>query len=262
MDQNEMYLTLPSNSSKLYFPGNTLASYKTKLPKTLSFTGHWKVGLTEITYPHMFENVRKNVNDRFYVYSRFGSVDNTAVIRTAILTPGFYNDGDAIVAELNSAVQRVYAEVVGYEKAGIVFRYTANNNKINCSIQEGNRVAFNGVLGEMLGFEAQTTLSPGYHEASNLLDIMMGFYSIFVYSNICQSSIVGDTEAPLLRVVKISGKPGDMVTTTYDRPMYINISQSDFDFVEVNLKDDSGYLINFTLGKVYITLHFIRDFSA
>ena len=45
------YITLPSNSSNLYFPNNTLNNFTTKLHSTLRLNGEYEVGLVEISDP-------------------------------------------------------------------------------------------------------------------------------------------------------------------------------------------------------------------
>ncbi|CAH3136020.1 unnamed protein product, partial [Porites lobata] len=58
------YLHLPSNSSLDKFPHNTLTEYRVSLPQTLNLTGEWEVALTEIHYPHSWNNIQRF---RFYV---------------------------------------------------------------------------------------------------------------------------------------------------------------------------------------------------
>ena len=55
---SEFYLVLPSNSSMVTHPNNTLAQYITNLPRRISLSGVWECGLTEIHYPHDWYNVR------------------------------------------------------------------------------------------------------------------------------------------------------------------------------------------------------------
>ena len=54
---SEFYIVLPSNSSMVTHPNNTLAQYITNLPRRISLSGEWECGLTEIHYPHDWYNV-------------------------------------------------------------------------------------------------------------------------------------------------------------------------------------------------------------
>jgi hypothetical protein len=50
------YVTLPSDSSGLFFPANTIANFRTKLVKPLELQhGKWDVGLVEISYPNGYK---------------------------------------------------------------------------------------------------------------------------------------------------------------------------------------------------------------
>jgi len=49
---DNFYITLPSDSSGYYFPTNTIADFRTKLPTPLELEhDKWEVGLVEISYP-------------------------------------------------------------------------------------------------------------------------------------------------------------------------------------------------------------------
>jgi hypothetical protein len=49
---------LPSDSSRKYFPDNTVANYRTKLAALIEFnTDEWEVGLVEISCPSGFTGV-------------------------------------------------------------------------------------------------------------------------------------------------------------------------------------------------------------
>ena len=49
---------------------------------------------------------------------------------------------------------------------------------------------------------------------------------------------MGNKQVPLLRAVQIEGKYGDIVTKTYQNPLYIPIGIKNFETVEVDISDD------------------------
>jgi hypothetical protein len=50
------YVTLPSDSSGLYYPNNTIANYTTKLASPLELVpSNWEVELVNITYPNGYK---------------------------------------------------------------------------------------------------------------------------------------------------------------------------------------------------------------
>ena len=70
-------------------------------------------------------------------------------------------------------------------------------------------------------------------------------HSMFLYSNIIEHHIVGDTRAPLLRIVNVEGTPGETITKLYDSPHYIPIKQTLIGTIEMDIRDDTGRAIPF-----------------
>jgi hypothetical protein len=53
---DSFYLTLPSDSSGLYYPKNTIVNYTTKLASPLELEPNkWEVGLVNISYPNGYK---------------------------------------------------------------------------------------------------------------------------------------------------------------------------------------------------------------
>lgn len=65
---NNFYVTLPSNSSHVYFPKNTHSSFRTKLSSPLTLNGNWDVGLSEIVIPRNWFNVNEHNNSYTVTY--------------------------------------------------------------------------------------------------------------------------------------------------------------------------------------------------
>ena len=76
--------------------------------------------------------------------------------------------------------------------------------------------------------------------ASSVVDLRRGFESLYVYSSIVEPRIVGDKIAPLLRIVPITGRHGEMVTTRFDHVQYIPVLSREFGSVETEIRDDTG----------------------
>ena len=94
------------------------------------------------------------------------------------------------------------------------------------------------------------------------VDLNMGMNHLFIYSDLPEYTLVGDIEAPLLRVV-----PFETRTKAGTNPHlhmeflnlhYIPVSKSFFDEITVNIKGDTGKQIHFTHGKSMVKLHFRR----
>ena len=53
---NQFYITLPSDSSAIFFPDNTVAHFTTKLAQRIHLNGEYEVALTEFIYPNNWQN--------------------------------------------------------------------------------------------------------------------------------------------------------------------------------------------------------------
>ncbi|GIY60272.1 uncharacterized protein CDAR_28381 [Caerostris darwini] len=104
------------------------------------------------------------------------------------------------------------------------------------------------------GFQPQVI--ENIKESSFTADPHTEFPIFYVYSDIVQPVVVGHVEAPLLRVVRISGNDGDVINVLYDRPHYVPVIRQSFQTIEIEIRLNSGNLVPFERGKVIIVLHF------
>ena len=84
---------------------------------------------------------------------------------------------------------------------------------------------------------------------------------VYVYVDVLENVPVGDTEAPLLRIVNASERTGENVHRIYDRPRYLPVQKTQFDSIECNIRDCFGKPVPFDGGTSIITLHFRRAIS-
>ena len=80
--------------------------------------------------------------------------------------------------------------------------------------------------------------------------------AIYVYCDVVQSQVVGDTSAQLLRSIPVEGKSGDVITKTFTNIQYLPIQTKSFEDIEILLRNDTGDPVPFERGKVITTLHF------
>lgn len=89
--------------------------------------------------------------------------------------------------------------------------------------------------------------------------LQRGLFAIFIYSNICGYSHVGDTLVPLLNVISMpNSNVGQIVSVDVADPMYIPVSYNTISAIEIKLTSDTGELLPFEgdSAKSIITLHF------
>ena len=104
-------LTLPSDSGSDRFPDNKTSQFRVSLPHELNFVGDYEVGLCQVQYPQSWHNVPSSIC-RLAV--RYYSPNEELVSRRAALSvglpPGYYADGGAFVAQLNSVLWQAMKE--------------------------------------------------------------------------------------------------------------------------------------------------------
>ena len=94
-------------------------------------------------------------------------------------------------------------------------------------------------------------------------NINAGYNHLYIYSDVAEHNIVGDTLAPLFRVLPF--EPGETVENNNESqhinheitiPHYIPVSKSDFDIISIQITGDLGIPVHFITGKTIVKLHF------
>ena len=243
MDNTQFYLWLPSNSSMDVFPSNTLSEYRVRLPQAIALTDDWEVALTEIHYPHSWNNVHDNFWNRFYI-------KKGVAVEAYVLPPGHYSSVENIIVKMNDLIKQ------SQHKDNVWFSYETLNRKLTVHIQNNFEVFFS-YCGSMLGFTKDDIYSKTT-TAKREVDLDLGFHNLYVYCDIVQSQFVGDAQVPLLRIVPVEGRDGERVSKIFMNPQYLPISRKQFESIEVNIKSDTGENISFEAGRVLLTLHLRR----
>jgi len=87
----------------------------------------------------------------------------------------------------------------------------------------------------------------------------IGSAYMYVYCDLVEHVPVGDTKAPLLRIVnRMSDRGGENVHESFNHPLYIPLQKRYFDTVEIYLMTDTGLPISFRFGKSFVVLEFRR----
>ena len=142
------------------------------------------------------------------------------------------------------------------------FGYNNRTKKIFINLHHGDRITFKPKLASILGITDNPS-KPIYCEgerekwhADEIFDIDGNLNSLYVYCDILEHIPVGDVVAPLLRVVGVTGKQGDTIRKTYDKPMYVPVRTKNFDSIEIDIRADTGESVPFQYGKSEVVLHF------
>ena len=241
MEGSQFYLTLPSNSSIDFYPQNTVSNFYVNPPQSIELTGQWEVSLKEIIYPRTWNNVRRKQN-HFYIW---GTHDIPSVF---ILHEGYYSAIEDVLQGIKNTNKMVQDNIeLGYNRISRHVTVTPKN---------GFSIGFGDGLNLILGFGLKSPKISKETISPYVVNVEAGLHSLYIYSDVIEAQIVGDTMAPLLRIVQVEGKDGDIVSRTFQDPPYFPVSRKTFDSIEVDIKDDTGERVPFESGKVIVQLHF------
>ncbi|GFT83961.1 uncharacterized protein TNCV_680011 [Trichonephila clavipes] len=240
------YVTLMSDSSKDFFPENKVLHFITQLPIPITLKGEWEMGLVDFIYPlsllslslsHAWYNIREG-NNLF----GFDLGDGKLIARK--IPQGCYES-------IPDILEGIYIEDF---KNKIEFHYHPVVKRVNIKTKGHAKFFLDEGVSELLGFEPGEI--KGKVESHYIADPNASFPLINVYCDLVGSQIVGDIQAPLLKIVKVEGKDGEVVNSHYTRPHYVPVIRQHFQTIELVLKLHSGDLVPFERGRVIAVVHF------
>ena len=91
----------------------------------------------------------------------------------------------------------------------------------------------------------------------NPVNVNLGYDILYIYTDCVEQQLVGDVQAQLLRNVSVNN--ADQISiqkTSFESPHYIQVSQRNFDTIEINVRDEIGRKVPFQFGQVVVKLHF------
>ncbi|GFW35148.1 uncharacterized protein F54H12.2 [Trichonephila clavipes] len=139
-------------------------------------------------------------------------------------------------------------------KNKIEFHYHPVVKRVKIKTKEHAKVFLHKGFSKLLGFEPGEI--NGKVESSYIADPNASFPLIYVYSDLVEPQIVTDVQAPLLKIVKVEGKDGEVVNAHYTRPHYLPVIRRHFQTVEMVLRLHSEELVPLERGRVIAVLHF------
>ena len=156
---------------------------------------------------------------------------------------GYYGSAKMLVRTLND----------GVKGGSVKFSYDPVTQKVCAHMKSDTTLKLYGDLPDILGFGTgdgvviRTTLTDRktLTQGDSIIDLRRGFESLYVYSSIVEPRIVGDKIAPLLRIVPITGRHGEMVTACFDHVQYIPVLSREFGSIETEIRDDTGRPVPF-----------------
>ena len=181
-------------------------------------------------------------------------------------TPGssFYTNYNTYTLPSGSYDTILYlAQQLNSLTPNVTFSIIEGTNKFLVELGEYvERVEFSGRMGHLLGFSKE------YGKHSLTFDQDAQYYphlegnahSLYIYSSIVDHQIVGDTVAPLLRVVcPDAAMLGQTVSEKYIKPYYLPVNSNYIDTIDIQIRTTTGHFFPFLSGNpVVASLHFRR----
>jgi len=191
---------------------------------------------------------------------------------------GFYDHYETLIRAIDNAIEHVFSKPITLDNNITVtiqrqfwpsLYYAQNTGKVQLTLKENQSIDFSPQLHQLLGFSQSQigrlineTNKPFTIKAKYPLDLDSGNHSIYVYCDILESIVVGDSLSPLLRIVDTTGKNGKLVHRFYDKTIYVPLQKKNFDTLELDIRSDLAEPIPFTYGKVVAVLHFRQAKNA
>jgi hypothetical protein len=284
----EFTINLVSNASMDIYKDNKLASFTTQLPGTgINLPigpggGHWEVALSELNYPSKFYNI---IDGDYAITSTRTAGD---VFYTSI-PAGLYKSIDQILdviqelwLDLNDQLARTTGDTTYKREDTVIFKskYDKLTNRIQIKmVEKGAQLILSSpdiravfgfsekmALNEIAKSSQTARLNAGWVTGDYGPDLQR-LHTALVYTDIIEHQIVGDTLAPLLRLIPLTGKlknneistmENTQVSKSFSLPLqFKKIQATSFHSIQLQMYGENGKLLPFVdAGRTSATLLF------
>ena len=151
------------------------------------------------------------------------------------------------------------AEIFGFEWEKRDVNLDKENTEEHVAIERLVAIMKSVSLGSTRAYDSRLMLNPhglvdfyfifvsltdkGTFTGGNVCDLQRGFYLLFVFCDIIEKTVVGDSKVPLLRIVNINGKEGLRVSRIYLTVKYIPLRKRHFGTVEIGTRDNISRIV-------------------
>ncbi len=268
----DFYVTLPSNTA---LEGNLTSNYRCPLPHAIELEGAWQVGLAGIHYPSSYINIK----DAWIKLSLF---TEEQLDLTFMIPDGDYKTIEDLIKAVNfrfkltrDQLKMMYTNEKKYDKATLIdkeifiLNYKPMRHIVTLETKGEciTKIVWSTNLKQLLGMGDDATsftppkpndkIPPILLIGSRVAPLNQILNSLYIYTDIVENQFVGDTLAPLLRIVPLiqSSSEGNIVKE-YNNIHYINLLKKSLSSIQITIKTDTGDDFPFVGGKVVVKLHF------
>ena len=141
--------------------------------------------------------------------------DRSGLFLTTIVDYGYYSFMEGLIKATNTALAKDVND-------SIVLTYNSVTGKVTVKFKNGYQLGLVGRLSVVFGFGGKDTKVLKTTESPYVADLA-AMSTIYIYCNIAQQQIVGDTNAQLLKSIPVAGTFGDIITKTFTNIQYVPI---------------------------------------
>lgn len=118
------------------------------------------------------------------------------------------------------------------------------------------RILFGETLANLLGSDHMITYTSGVYTSSGVWNYGLATSSLYIYSLLVESTIVGDVHALLLRVLPLEHTKicGDGIHSEFVHTHYLTLQNKICTITTIY--HEAGAMVKFLSRKVVVTLHF------
>ena len=262
------FVTLPSDSSRSQFPANRIGNYNTALARQVVLEGQYEVGLSEILLPapkRVFTEVQ---------YITYSTLDDMSPLRSKYI--GFFPECLGTFSSFDRAQRR--REYTQYERLNfstkeqkivgipkvvqepndeLPFRFLLRNKNVVLQLKKNVSIQFIAAfqMARVFGFDTETVYK-STKEGTAVYTGPNNMYVMYIYCDIVEYGIVGDTLAPCIRCLPIMPTDDSPVVIRFESPHYIPVEKNVFSTIQVEIANDNGEEVRFYDGVAIIKLHF------
>jgi hypothetical protein len=222
------------------------------------------VALAEIQHPYSWNNISDDIEsdgmlaNEIRLHDHSGSDDPSESRYSIFIRPGFYHDAEHLLAAIDRAKKHFIKndDDLDFWSDACSFTWDNVHQRVELENRVDTTVQLSEALQYILGFRGK--YFSGVNIAQYAPDLRAGMDSLYIYCDLCEPQIVGNSMEPLLRVLPVGGSYGSVIHRVFVAPHYVGLLKKEFSSVEISIKTDGNQNIPFAFGKTVAKLHFRR----
>lgn len=245
------HVILPSNSSMMLYPENTLADFCVKLAKPIVLTHQYKVALEELIYPQIHRpfGPREVYIDVIYFEDGSEKVEKRIWIDMSSTEPA-----NNVIFFINHHLAEYRWVLLFPDKEGLLEFSNSDDENVPKPLRLHPKLAY--VLGFGNGNEHSIILGNSKIADSPCLLYNLS-HQMFIYANIVDHQRVGDSLVPLLRICVTLPSENKLVSEKYIKPYYVPVCKQHIEEIRIQIRNHTGELFPFPQGTpLIVKLHF------